>query len=83
MPPRRLPRATEKLSRDASAEERARAAIAKAEAAPGQGDRVRLVLRVVLKRQDAGALSARAIREERNLEAAVQEILAEAVRSRK
>jgi hypothetical protein len=79
-PPKKAP--PKKAPRDASLPEaRAREAIAREEAVPGAGDRVRLTLRLVLSRQDAEALAARAIREEKNLPALVEEILeAEAAR---
>ena len=80
MPSRRQRPAPTKLSPDASPEERARAAIAREEAMPG--DRVRLTLRIVLARPAAEALSARAIREERNLEGVVEDILAAATKAR-
>ena len=80
MPPRRQRPAPTKLSPDASPEERARAAIAREEAMPG--DRVRLTLRIVLARPAAEALSARAIREERNLEGVVEDILSTAAKAR-
>ena len=80
MPPKRKPDPPKKApSHDALAEERARAAIAREEAVPG--DRVRMTFRLVLARQDAEALAARAIREERNLPALVEEILADAAAS--
>lgn len=46
------------------------------------GDRVRLTLRIVLARQAAETLSARAIREERNVEGVVEDILTAAVKGR-
>jgi hypothetical protein len=46
------------------------------------GDRVRLTLRIVLARPAAEALSARAIREERNLEGVVEDILSAATKAR-
>lgn len=72
------PRKSEgKLPRKPVPEELARGAIAHEEAvAP---DKVRMTLRVVLKRRDAEALAARAIREEKNIATMVAEILAEAV----
>jgi hypothetical protein len=73
-PPRKRP------TPDASADERARAAVARAEALPG--DKVRLTLRIVLARRDAEALSARAIREERNKEGVVEDLLAASIRGR-
>jgi hypothetical protein len=51
----------------------ARDAIAHEEEAPG--DKVRMTFRVVLPRQVAEALAARAIREEKNIVALVTEIL--------
>ena len=56
-------------------EELARDAVAHEEAAPGLGDRVRMTFRVVLGRQQAEALAARAIREEKNIGTLVTEIL--------
>lgn len=72
------PRKSEgKLPRKPVPEELARDAIAHEEAvAP---DKVRTTFRVVLKRRDAEALAARAIREEKNIATMVAEILAEAV----
>ena len=61
MPRRRPSAAKSTLPAGPSPEERARAAIAKEEALPG--DKVRLTFRIVLARRDAEALSARAIRE--------------------
>ena len=51
----------------------ARDAIAREESIPG--DKVRMTFRVVLARQDAEALAARAIREEKNIVTLVTEIL--------
>lgn len=79
MPPQRRPAST-KPTPDASPEERACAAVAREEAMPG--DRVRLTLRIVLARQAAETLSARAIREERNVEGVVEDILTAAVKGR-
>jgi hypothetical protein len=73
MSPRRSPAAAKKLSANASPEERARDAIAREESIPG--DKVRMTFRVVLARRDAEALTARAIREERNVVDVVTEIL--------
>ena len=78
MPARRVPPAARKPSPNTSPEERARAAIAKEDAVAG--DKVRLTFRLVLARQDAEALSARAIREEKNIEGVVADILEQAVR---
>jgi hypothetical protein len=47
------------------------------------GDRVRLTPRIVLARPDAEELSARAIREERNVEGVVEDILAAAAEGRR
>jgi len=44
------------------------------------GDKVRMTFRVILDRQQAEALAARAIREEKNIEALVTEILEAAVK---
>ena len=73
MPAKRRPAPPKRLAPNASPEERARAAIAKEEALPGE--KVRLTFRLVLERRVAEALSARAIREEKNLPALVTEIL--------
>ena len=72
------PRKSEgKLPRKPVPEELARDAIAHEESvAP---DKVRMTFRVVLKRREAEALAARAIREEKNIATMVAEILAEAV----
>jgi len=72
------PRKSEgKLPRKPVPEELARDAIAHEESvAP---DKVRMTFRVVLKRRDAEALAARAIREEKNIATMVAEILAAAV----
>jgi hypothetical protein len=72
------PRKSEgKLPRKPVPEELARDAIAHEESvAP---EKVRMTFRVVLKRRDAEALAARAIREEKNIATMVAEILAEAV----
>jgi hypothetical protein len=62
-------------------EELARDAIAHEEEAPG--GKVRMTFRVMLTRQQAEALAARAIQEEKNLETLVAEILeAAAVRGK-
>ena len=73
MPGKRRPTPPKRLAPNASPEERARAAIAKEEALPGE--KVRLTFRIVLERRLAEALSARAIREEKNLPALVTELL--------
>ena len=72
------PRKSEgKLPRKPVPEELARDAIAHEESvAP---DKVRMTFRVVLKRREAEALAARAIREEKNIATMVAEILAAAV----
>jgi hypothetical protein len=75
MPPKKKPEPPKKAPSDALPEERARAAIAREEAVTGAGDRVRMTFRVVLARQAAEALAARAIREEKNIAALVTEIL--------
>ncbi len=59
-------------------EELARDAIAHEDETPD--GRVRMTFRVALARQDAVALAARAIREEKNLETVVTEILEAAAR---
>jgi hypothetical protein len=46
-------------------------------------DKVRMTFRVVLERQHAEALAARAIREEKNIATVVAEIFAEAVRRKR
>jgi len=76
MPPKRKPEPPKKAPRNALPEARVRAAIVREESLPG--DRVRMTFRLVLARQDAEALAARAIREEKNLPALVEEILADA-----
>jgi hypothetical protein len=53
----------------------ARLAIARRAQRAGTGDKVRLTLTIFLTREKAERLSARAIREQKNLEAAVAEIL--------
>ena len=64
--------------RKALPEKMARDAIAHEEEAPG--GKVRMTFRVVLPKQVADALAARAIREERNIAMLVTEILEAAVR---
>jgi hypothetical protein len=59
-------------------QELARHAIAHEEPMPG--DKVKMTFRVVLARQDAEALAARAIREEKNIATVVTEILEAAAR---
>ena len=46
------------------------------------GDKVRMTFRVILGRQQAEALAARAIREEKNIGALVTEIIAAAVKNK-
>jgi hypothetical protein len=53
------------------------------EASEAPGDKVRMTFRVVLSRQDAETLAARAIQEEKNLETLVGEILEAAARKGK
>lgn len=74
MPSKRTPDRPTKGPRKPPPEERARDAIAREEPLPG-GDKVRMTFRVALTRQDAEALAARAIREEKNIAALVTEIL--------
>jgi hypothetical protein len=73
MPPKRKPDPPKKAPRKPLPEDRAREAIAREESVPG--DKVRMTFRVVLPRQAAEALAARAIREERNVVDVVTEIL--------
>jgi hypothetical protein len=74
---RRPPRSPDarKKPRKPLPEELARDAVAHEEVAPGPGDRVRMIFRVVLPRSVAEALAARSIREEKNLPLLVTEIL--------
>jgi hypothetical protein len=58
---------------NAGAEALARDAIAHEESVPG--DKVRMTFRLLLRRQQAEALAARAIREQKNLMTLVEEIL--------
>ena len=77
--PRRPP--LSKLPRKPLPEEMAKDAIAHEEAVGG--DKVRMTFRVILGREQAEALAARAIREEKNIGALVTEILeAAATKSR-
>ena len=78
--PAKGPTPPRRLAPDASPEERARVAIAREEALPG--DKVRLTFRIVLGRRAAEALSARAIRAEKNLDALVTELLEAAASGR-
>ena len=73
MPSKRNPAAPKTALRKPLTAERARDAIAREESIPG--DKVRMTFRVVLARQDAEALAARAIREEKNIVTLVTEIL--------
>jgi hypothetical protein len=73
MPPSRNPESPQKGSRKPLPKELARDAIAHEEEAPG--GKVRMTFRVLLTRQHAEALAARAIQEEKNLETLVTEIL--------
>ncbi len=70
--PRKPPPAARRPRKPLPAE-LARDAIAHEEAAPG--NKVRMTFRLVLGRQQAEALAARAIREEKNIVALVTEIL--------
>jgi hypothetical protein len=71
--PRKPPAAQKKGPRKPLPEELARDAIAPAEEAPD--GKVRMTFRVLLTREQAEALAARAIQEEKNLETLVGEIL--------
>ena len=71
--PRKPPPAPKKRPRKPLPEELARDAIAHAEEAPG--GKVRMTFHVLLTREQAEALAARAIQEEKNLETLVGEIL--------
>ena len=73
MPPKRKPDPPKKAPRKPLPEERARDAVAREEAIPG--DKVRMTFRVVLAREHAEALATRAIQEEKNIAALVTEIL--------
>jgi hypothetical protein len=79
MPRKPPPPPPKKTSRKPLPEELARDAIAHEEAAPG--DKVHMTFRVLLSREQAEALAARAIREEKNLETLVAEILEAAARN--
>jgi hypothetical protein len=70
--------APSKPARKTGPEELAKDAIAHEEAVGG--DKVRMTFRVILGRQQAEALAARAIREEKNTGALVTEILEAAVK---
>jgi hypothetical protein len=73
MPSKRRPDPPKKGPQRPLPEEMARDAIAHEEAVGA--DKVRMTFRVVLGRQQAEALAARAIREEKNIGALVTEIL--------
>jgi hypothetical protein len=77
VPARAKPDPPRNDSRKRLPEELARNAIAHEESAPG--NKVRMTFRVTLGRQQAEALAARAIREEKNLVTLVEEILDAAV----
>ena len=76
--PRRSP--PSKPPRKTPPEEMAKDAIAHEEAVGD--DKVRLTFRVILGRQQAEALAARAIREEKNIGALVTEIIEESVKNK-
>jgi hypothetical protein len=73
MPPKRKPDPPKRAPRKPLPEERARDAIAHEQSTPS--DKVRMTFRVVLPREHAEALAARAIREGKNIAALVTEIL--------
>jgi hypothetical protein len=77
MPPKRKLEPPRKAQRKPLPDELARDAIAHEDEAPG--GKVRVTFRVLLTRQQAEALAARAIQEEKNLETLVGEILQAAV----
>jgi hypothetical protein len=77
--PRKPPPPPKKGPRKPLPEELARDAIAHEDQAPG--GKVRLTFRVTLGRQQAEALTARAIQEEKNLETLLGEILEAAART--
>jgi predicted HicB family RNase H-like nuclease len=81
VPPSRKPESPQKGPRKPLPEELARDAIAHEDEAPG--DKVRMTFRVMLTREQAEALAARAIREEKNLDTWVAEILETAARERR
>ncbi len=70
-----LPTPTKPSRRSTNIEEAARLAIARQAQPAGAPDKVRLTLTVALSRKKAERLAARTIREEKNLEALVAEIL--------
>jgi hypothetical protein len=82
MPRKPPPPPPKKGPRKPLPEELARDAIAHEDATP-EGRKVKLTFRVVLARQDAEALAARAVREEKNLETLVTEILETVARERR
>jgi hypothetical protein len=71
----RPPTSTKPTSTSAGIEEAARLASARRGQPAGAGDKVRLTLTISLSRKKAERLTARAIREGKNLEALVAEIL--------
>ena len=71
----RPPAPTKRTRTTAEIEKAARLAIARRAQPAGSSDKVRLVLTIFLSRKKAERLSARAIREEKNFEATVAEIL--------
>jgi hypothetical protein len=79
VPARQRPEPAKKGPRKPLPAELARDAIAHEDEAPG--GKVRMTFRVVLSRDQAEALAARAIEEEKNLETLVAEILEGAART--
>ncbi len=71
----RAPTATKPARIPMDIDQAARVAIARRAQRAGTGDKVRLTLTIFLNREQAERLSARAIREQKNLEAVVAEIL--------
>jgi hypothetical protein len=71
----RPPTLSKRTRTPADIEKAARVAIARRAQPAGSSDKVRLALTIFLTRKQAERLSARAIREEKNLEAVVAEIL--------
>ena len=71
----RLPTPTKPAHIPMDIEQAARLAIARRAKRAGTADKVRLTLTIFLTRDKAERLSARAIREQKNLEAVVAEIL--------
>jgi hypothetical protein len=78
--PRKPPLPPKKGPRKPLPAELARDAVAHEEEAPG--GKVRMTFRVLLTRQQAEALAARAIQEEKNLETLVAEILEAAAKGK-